>query len=255
MVLNAQLTVRGSALHAPKQLGQVTLNFANPLAGIDQLLHGSHLHGWGTAAMPDPTLYYVDGFDPSARRFVYRVNPRFGATDPGRTVMRNPFRVTIDVSFYLSPDFPQQQLVRYLGAGRGGRPGPRLTEQELEQRYARNVSDPYLAIIAESDSLLLAREQVEALQRADVGYRQQMDSLWESLASDFARLGEQFDVSAAVKRQESAIAVAREITRLHVRGTLGDILTPVQLRLMPGNVRAMYRSSEPLSPGGRTYSP
>jgi hypothetical protein len=254
-VMNAQLTISGSALHATKRLGQVTLNFANPLAGIDQLLHGSRLHGWGTAVVPDPTLYYVDGFDPNARRFVYRVNPRFGTTDPAQTIARSPFRVTIDVSFYLSPDFPQQQLVRYLGAGRGGRPGPRLTERELKQRYERNVSDPYLAIMSQSDSLLLAREQVEALQRADVGYRQQMDSLWQSLASDFARLGEQFDVAAAVKRQESAIQAAREITRVHVRGTLGDILTPVQLRLMPGSVLEMYRASEALTPGGRTYTP
>jgi hypothetical protein len=253
--MNAQLTVRGSALHANKRIGQVTLNFANPLAGIDQLLHGSHMRGWGTPPAPDPTLYYVEGFDPDARKFLYRINPRFGTTDRAGTVARNPFRVTIDVSFYLSPDFPQQQLLRYLGAGRGGRPGPRLTEQELEQRYARNVADPYLAIIAESDSLLLTRDQVEALQRADAGYRQQMDSLWRSLASDFAGLGERFDVAAAVRRQEGAIAAAREITRLHVRASLGDILTPVQLRLMPGSVRQMYRSSEPLTPGGRTYSP
>jgi hypothetical protein len=163
--------------------------------------------------------------------------------------------VTLDVSFYLSPDFPQQQLVRYLGAGRGGRPGPRLTERELKQRYERNVGNPYRAIISESDSLLLAREQVEALQRLDAEYRQQMDSLWQSLASDFAHLGEQFDVTTAVKRQESAIAAAREITRLHVRANLGDILTPVQLRLMPGSVREMYRASEALTPGGRTYTP
>jgi hypothetical protein len=254
-IMNAQVTLRGSALHAPKWLGQLTLNFANPLAGIDQMLHGSRLHGWGSPATPDPRLYYVDAFDPGTRKFLYRVNPRFGSTDAARTLARSPFRVTLDVSLYLSPDFPQQQLVRYLGAGRGGRPGPRLTERELKQRYERNVGDPYRAIMAESDSLLLTREQVEALQRVDAAYRQQMDSLWQSLASDFVALGEHFDVTAAVKRQEGAIAAAREMTRLHVRATLGEILTAVQIRLMPGSVREMYRSSDPLAPGGRTYTP
>jgi hypothetical protein len=253
--MNAQLTVRGSTLHANKRLRQVTLNFANPLGAIDQLLHGPHLHGWGAAAAADPTLFYVDGFDPDRREFLYRVNPRFGASDPARTLVRSPFRVTFDVSINLTPDLPQQQLVRYLGAGRGGRPGPRLTERELKQRYERSVGDPYRAIIAESDSLLLTREQVEALQRADASYRQRMDSLWQSLASEFARLGEQFDVSAAVKRQESAIAAAREISRLAVRGALGDILSPVQLRLMPGDVREMYRASEAVPQSGRTYAP
>ena len=42
----------------------------------------SGLHGWGTAATPDRTLYTVRGFDASTNRFLYTVNPRFGSTSP-----------------------------------------------------------------------------------------------------------------------------------------------------------------------------
>ena len=60
-----------------------SVNFANPLAGLDQLVHGGdHLRGWGLPAAPDPILYYVRGFDPAAKRFIYDVNPRFGNTRP-----------------------------------------------------------------------------------------------------------------------------------------------------------------------------
>ena len=181
------------------------------------------------------------------------MNPRFGTTDQSRTIARAPFRATIDFSFALTPDVAQQQLERYLGPGRAGRPGPRLSVADLVKRYARNVGDPYQAILSEADSLLLSREQVEALRQADVGYRQRVDSLWLALATNFAELGEKYDVAAAVKQQEDAIAGARELTRLHMRSTLGEILTPIQLQLMPG--ASVYRATSPVLSNGRTLSP
>jgi hypothetical protein len=40
----------------------VSLNLANPLGGIDQLLHGSdRLRGWGATPIPDGTLYQIRG--------------------------------------------------------------------------------------------------------------------------------------------------------------------------------------------------
>ncbi|MEP7002423.1 MAG: hypothetical protein ABI969_18175, partial [bacterium] len=236
------------------RLRALHVNLSNPLGGLDQLLHGSTgLRGWGTQPAPDPVLYYVRGFDASAQKFLYDVNPRFGATDQSRTLVRAPFRATIDFSFGLTPNVAQQQLERYLGPGRGGRPGPRLTVADLVSRYSRNVGDPYQAILSEADSLLLSRGQVDALRQAGVRYRQRIDSLWFGLATNFAALAERYDVASAVKRQEDAIADAREITRLHMRSTLGDILTPIQLQLMPGALT--YRSTTPLTAGGRTLSP
>ena len=252
--LNMQLTVEGKRLHATSRLRALHLNLSNALGGLDQLLHGSNgLRGWGTQPAPDPVLYFVRGFDTSAQTFQYDVNPRFGTTDDSRTLTRAPFRMTIDFSFALTPDVAQQQLVRYLGPGRDGRPGPRLSVADLMSRYSRNVGDPYQAIIGEADSLLLSRDQVEALRVADASYRQRVDSLWLALATTFAGLGERYDVAAAVKRQESAIAEARELTRLHVQAVLGEILTPIQLQLMPG--ARMYRATAPVTSDGRTLSP
>ena len=81
----------------------------------------------------------------------------------------------------------------------------------------------------------------------------QIDSLWLSLATNFAELGEHYGVASAVARQEDALAQGREITRLHLRATLGDILTPIQLQLMP--YAGIYRSATPVVQGGRTLSP
>jgi hypothetical protein len=198
--LNAQVTLDGRLHRLGKRVSTVRLNLANPLAGLDQLLHGANgLRGWGAQPAPDPTLLFVRGFDPAARRFRYEVNPRFAGTAPARSLVRAPFRVTLDVRINLTPDVAQQQLARYLGPGRAGRPGARLTVPELKQRYERNVGDPYAAVLQLTDSLLLSRAQVEALQQAQARYRRTMDSVWLDLATEFAALGDRYDVAAAVR--------------------------------------------------------
>ena len=52
------------------------------------------------------------GFDATAQRFRYDVNPRFADTRPGRTLLRDPFRIVIDFSIDLSTDYDLQQLRR-----------------------------------------------------------------------------------------------------------------------------------------------
>jgi signal transduction histidine kinase len=123
----------------------------------------------------------------------------------------------------------------------------------LQQRYAREVADPYAAILQQSDSLLLSRAQIEALQQAQRRYRQDVDSVWRDLATAFATLDDDYDVAAAVRRQERTIEDARELTRLSVRATLDGILDPVQLRLMPAGVVRLYRSEKPVTRDGRTF--
>ena len=97
-----------------------SLNIANPLGGLDQLLHGRAMRGWGRARIPDPVLYTVRGFDAAARSFRYDVNSRFGSTDPARSLARTPFRITLDVRIDLGKPLSEQQLDRWLTPGRGG---------------------------------------------------------------------------------------------------------------------------------------
>ena len=95
---------------------------ANPLGGIDQLLHGStNLRGWGLSAVPDPRLYSVRGFDSLARQFKYEVNPRFGITSPANSSVRAPFRLELAVSLSVGPPMALQQLERWVQVGEVGR--------------------------------------------------------------------------------------------------------------------------------------
>jgi len=126
--MNAQLTAQGGRLHLPKTINSISLNFTNPLGGLDQLLHGaSGLRGWGTQPFADPVLYNVRAFDPAGLGFVYEVNPRFGTTRPAQNTLRAPFRVTLDVSMSLGRPATVQQLERWLlgvtaGLDRSSRP-------------------------------------------------------------------------------------------------------------------------------------
>jgi hypothetical protein len=91
------------------------INFANPLAGLDHLLHGPNsLRGWGVPAVPDPTLYYVRGFDQTSREFTYDVNPNFGTTRPALAALYAPFRVTLEISFNITGDIARRTVQMYL---------------------------------------------------------------------------------------------------------------------------------------------
>lgn len=244
--LNAQLSWQGNVKRLGGRWGSVALAFANPLGGLDQLVHGGdRLHGWGTQAMPDPVLLTPRGFDPAARRFQYAVNPRFGSTNPANTLLRVPFRVTLDVSLDIGASIPEQQINRWLKPGRG-HPGTRLSAAELERRYRRNVPDPYAYILDESDSLLISREQADSLKAIDARFRQRTDSLWNGLATYLAALGDDFDVKAALARQEKATDDAWEMARTDVQRELPHVLSPVQLKLLPGMVNMLYTARQPV---------
>lgn len=253
IAMNGQLTMSGPAMHLPARVSAVALSIANPIAGVDQLLHGSeHLHGWGLQLSPDPILYNVRGFDAQARQFKYELNSHFGSADPQRSLERTPFRLTIDVSVNLGREITLQQLERSLRPGRAGRPGSPFTVAELQRRYARNVPDPYDAILRETDSLLLSSQQVLELRRAQARLQAETDSLWRGLAVYLSGLGDTYDAKAALDRQEHTIADVWTTIWADARRTLPLALSPVQLGIVPGIANALLRSEVPYRPGGRT---
>lgn len=211
---------------------QLSLFIENPLGGLDRLLHGNDIRGWGSRAAPDPVLLAVRGWDAQAQRFRYDVNPRFGTTDPRLSTIRAPFRVTLNLSVPFGPTFPEQQLARALRPGRGGIPGPRPDSAALHTRYARNVANPIRAVLMERDSLLLTPEQVQALEPLERQFAQQADSMWADLAREFARYGDTYDARAALERQEKVIDAVWELARVY-SAKLTDLLTPVQHKLLP----------------------
>lgn len=244
--LNTRLGINGDGRRLSRRVN-VGVNLANPLGGLDQLLHGSNdLRGWGTASVPDPVLYNVRGWDPVTKRFQYSVNPRFGNTRPSVTTLRAPFRLTLDVAIDIGRAIEEQQVDRWLKPGRDGRKGVKADVQDLKRRYERNIPDLYGLVLQQSDSLLLSRDQAEALQKSRVEYRARMDSLWTNLSTYLAGLPDRYDSHAAYKRAEDAIDSAWEMTRMDLKKNLPAILNEVQVPLLPSVVKTLVNSTGPL---------
>jgi len=251
--LNMQLSASGTRLKLGPKVGLLTLNLSNPLGGLDQLLHGSdNLKGWGTSPAPDPILYNVRGFNAAENRFTYAVNPRFGTTNPAANTLRAPFRVTLDVQLLVGRAPALQQLERWVDPGRS-RPGTKLGVADLKKRYQPAVPNPYPQVIQFADSLLLSRDQVDALQRVMGEYNKKVDSAWTSLATYLADLPSLYDHSEAVKRQETTIGDVWEMSRLHAQENLRKILSPLQLTMLPGWANIYNTTTRSMS-GTRIFS-
>jgi hypothetical protein len=159
----------------------------NILAGIDQLVHGSNMRGWGSPATPDPVLFVPRGFDATAQRFRYDVNPRFADTRPNRTLLREPFRIVIDFSLQLSTDYGLQQLRRAVEPVKSREGWRRRSADSIAAFYLTNTSSVHKAILEETDSLLLTNAQVAALKRADSVFSDRVLDVYRPLGEYLAR--------------------------------------------------------------------
>jgi hypothetical protein len=180
---------------------------------------------------PDPVLLVPRAFDAANGRFSYDVNPRFADTRPGRTLLRNPFRIVIDFTFNLSTDFDLQQLRRAVEPVKGATGWQRRSTDSLTAFYLDRTSDIYKMLIEQSDSLFLSKAQVSALQRADSAFSERVRSLYVPLGEFLARgqggagKAELDSVQATQKNYWKIFWVQPEIA--------GAIVTPSQRELMP----------------------
>jgi hypothetical protein len=220
-----------------------SLNFANPLGGIDQLLHGSsNLHGWGATPLVDQTLYQIRGFDAAARRYTYQVNSRFGSTSPATTTFRTPFRITLDISMQLGHNTDEQAVVLAMRI-KPPLVGTRATADTIKNRYmgatsSNGFSDIYKLMLRFADSLALSRDQSERVQARQKWLIAQADTVFGNLAKHLAELPKDFnakEAAASVKKAQDdmwAIIYAE-------KPFLMELLTPGQVRLLPGGLREM----------------
>jgi hypothetical protein len=203
----------------------------NVLAGVDQLVHGGSLRGWGSPATPDPVLLVPSGFDAPNNRFRYDVNPRFADTRPGRTLLRNPFRIVIDVSFNLSTNYDLQQLRRAVEPVKGPQGWQRRSADSLAAFYLSRTSDIYRLLMEQTDSLLLTTSQVAAVQRADSVYSSRVRAIYVPLGEFLAR-GQggagKAELDSAQATQKSYWKIFWEQPEI-----AAAILTPVQMDLLP----------------------
>jgi hypothetical protein len=170
--------------------GRVTpsVYLQNVLAGVDQLVHGSGgVRGWGSPVSPDPVLFVPRGFDATAQRFRYDVNPRFADTRPNRTLLREPFRIVIDFSLQLSTDYNLQQLRRAVEPVKTPDGWHRRSADSIAAYYLSNTSSVHKALLRETDSLFLTRAQVTALQRADSVFSERVRGVYRPLGELLAQ--------------------------------------------------------------------
>ena len=217
-----------------KWMGRVrsSVYLENVLGGVDQMLHGDRLRGWGSQPMVDPVLLVPHGFDPVAKRFTYTVNPRFADTRAFNTIVRNPFRISIDFSIDLSVDYSLQQLRRAVEPVKGQHGYARRSADSLTAFYLSRTSDVYKMLIEESDSLFLTKAQIAALQQRDSVYSREVldvySALGEYLAAHESRDPGKAELDSAKNAEKAYWKIFWKQPEI-----ADSLITPTQRELMP----------------------
>jgi Carboxypeptidase regulatory-like domain len=244
--INIQLV--SDAVKLPSRL-TVGLSLANPLTGVDALVHGgNNLAGWGQQPFIDPTLLYVRGFDATTQQYKYEVNPRFGNSAIAQTAARAPFRATLDVRVAVGPDRNLQQLEQLLRGGgrgggrggfggRGGRGGAgaasgRPSELMIKNRYVRGYPNPMDQMLRQRDSLKLSDTQTDSLIRMNKEFTNSVDSIWTPIAKYLVELPDKFDIHDAYDHVSQGQNATIDLLVAYAPRVKG-LLTTAQIRELP----------------------
>jgi hypothetical protein len=103
---------------------------------------------------------------------------------------------------------------------------------QIRRTYERTVPNLYDAVLAETDSLLLSREQTAQLERDRDLYVGLVRGIWGEFSRQVANLGAQYDSREALRLQEAAARSVTEIAR-QAALKLDNTLTAAQLKLLP----------------------
>jgi hypothetical protein len=219
----AYLPPRGTTLG---DRARITFNLANPLSGLDALVHGGRMVGWGSPGAPDPVLLYVRGFDPATQKFKYEVNQRFGETRAARSLPQDPFRATLDVRFTLGTPLDRQQAsIELRGYRRAGAPPP--TVESIKQKNAANVASVLRQLVQQKDSLQLTPEQVTGVATITAKLLKQVDSLWTPTATYILKLGTAPADDELVRRMRDTRAATQD-AQFEAYRAVRALITPAQ---------------------------
>jgi len=206
----------------------------NTLAGLDQLLHGSDLHGWGQPAVPDRVLLSVTGFDPRTEAYAYTVNQHFGTPYGRNNPYGLPFQIGLRGNILLGTDPVKAQLKAVTGGTNGG--AASLTE--VRDRIMRNVPYPAQMLLDQADSLHLALTgpQRTHLKAIAARYKQQIDSIGLAVAKLLVDAGPKPDLGAlAPKLTGVNVAVVKILQQ--VERDLQAAVTPEQWAKIPDRIK------------------
>jgi hypothetical protein len=272
--LDLQLNYKPDRLGLKRRLTLSAL-LINPLAGLDQALHGDDLRGWGQFVRPDPTLLAVRGFDAANRRYVYEVNERFGNVRQTAQAFRQTFQVGVQARYVYGQGggffggfggggfggpgggggrggpgggFGGGPGAIVIAGGPGGPGAPGAAAGDASE-FAAARANPIARLIELRDSLQLDSAQVVRL-----------EPVRDSLAARFAKLAE--ETRALIARQgnnpDQALVFAAIRPKLAERRTAFEaaleqaraIMTPEQWARVPEEVRNPFRGFGPGGQGG-----
>jgi uncharacterized membrane protein YgcG len=234
---NANLNISFNPLKVRlPQRATLSFSVSNPLGAADLLLHGqSKLHGWGQNTFVDPTLMYVRGFDSTARRFRYEVNPRFGSTNPQFNAFRAPVTLTMQVRVDIGPSRERQQLTQMLDRGRTQQ-GQRAPEGQLRAQYSTGgLLNPMAQLLRSMDTLGLSGLQADSIASMNRRYTIRLDSIWSPVAKYLATLPERYDQGEAYDRYTRARKATVDML-IGYAPTINHLLTADQRRKLPALV-------------------
>ena len=234
--LDIQLNMKPAAFGLARRLA-LQVQLQNALVGLDQLLHGDNLRGWGQPAVPDRTLLFVRGFDPATRQFKYQVNEHFGVPSGSNSAFRVPFQIGLQGRLTVGQDPARQQIGRMFGTGPDGKP---LSKEQWKVRLARVVPNPFLSTLALDDSLKLALtpEQKVKLRSLSENVAVQADRIAEELADVLTSAGITPDPQVIGARMQGKTQEARKVAEQSV-ADLKAVLTAEQLAKLPENIKTV----------------
>jgi len=230
--LSLRVSLISQAMKVVPDRATISLGIANPLTGIDALVHGSNnLHGWGAPSVVDPTLLYVRGFDPTTNTYHYDVNPRFGASRQGSTAVLAPMQLTLDVRLDIGPERERQDLFLRLRGGRGGK-GNKMNEQQLKQQYIRSYPNPFEQMLRQQDSLGLSNDVADSIALLNKAYGRVIDSIWTPVSKYLAGLPDKYDLDEAYDKVSAA--QNKSLDQMAIYGPAAkQLLTDEQIRKLP----------------------
>jgi hypothetical protein len=230
--LSLRVSLVSQAMKVVPDRATISLGIANPLTGLDALIHGSNnLHGWGAPSFADPTLLFVHGFDPATQQYQYTVNPRFGANRQATATLLAPTQLTLDVRVDVGPERERQDLFLRLRSGRGGR-GNKLSADQIKIQYERTYPNPFEQMLRQQDSLGLSNETADSIAILNKSYGKIIDSIWTPVAAYLASLEEKYDLDEAYDRVRTA--ENKSLDQMAIYGPAAkQLLTPEQVRKLP----------------------
>ncbi len=216
------------------QRATLSLQISNPLGGIDRLVNGSDIKGWGQTIPPDQQLLYVRGFNAGTNQFEYEVNERFGSTRPSQSAFRQPVSLTAVLRFDVGPSRERQQLLQSLDRGRT-RTGNKPTLQQLRGTVSAGLVNPMQQILVQADSLKLTRRQADSLTTLNRTYVLRTDSIWTPVARELSELSDRYNHDIAFNKYKTARERSVDML-IRLAPEVKDLLTAEQYRLLPTQV-------------------